>query len=55
VANYSAGGLSDIKRVDSIVGWWNTIDKNDNRNLHYIWIILKEILKGWVKKEIGYR
>jgi glycosyltransferase involved in cell wall biosynthesis len=49
VANYSAGGLSDIKRVDSIVGRWNVIEKNTIVNLYYIWIILKEILKGWVK------
>ena len=50
VANYSAGGLSDIIRVDSIVGWWNVIEKNTKVNLYYTWIILKEIFKGWVKK-----
>lgn len=55
VANYSAGGVSDIKRVDSIVGRWNIIEKDDRKNLYYVWIILKEILKGWVKRGIGYR
>jgi len=50
IANYSAGGLSDIKRVDSIVGWWNVIDKNTKVNLYYIWTILKEIFKTWVKQ-----
>ena len=53
VANYSAGGLSDIKRVDSIVGCWNVVDKNNRVNLYYIWIILVEILKGWVKRVVG--
>jgi len=50
VANYSAGGLSDIKRIDSIVGWWNIIEKNTKVNLYYVWSILKEIFKEWVKK-----
>jgi len=50
IANYSAGGLSDIKRVDSIVGRWNVIDKNTKVNLYYIWTILKEIFKTWVKQ-----
>ncbi|MCT7539702.1 glycosyltransferase [Aliarcobacter cryaerophilus] len=54
IANYSAGGLSDIKRVDSIVGWWNVVEKDTKVNLYYIWIILKEIFKGWVKKFVKY-
>lgn len=49
IANYSAGGVSDTKRVDSIVGWWNVIDKDDKKNLYYIWMILKEIAKVWIK------
>ncbi len=53
IANYSAGGLSDIKRVDSIVGRWNVIEKDTKVNLYYIWIILKEIFKGWVKRVVG--
>lgn len=52
IANYSAGGLSDIKRVDSIVGWWNVVEKDTKVNLYYIWIILKEIFKGWVKRVV---
>ena len=54
IVNYSAGGLSDIKRVDSIVGWWNVVEKDTKVNLYYIWIILKEIFKGWVKKFVKY-
>jgi len=53
VANYSAGGLSDIKRVDSIVGWWNVVEKDTKVNLYYIWTVLKEILKSWVKRVVS--
>lgn len=49
IANYSAGGVSDTKRVDSIVGWWNAIDKDNKKNLYYIGMILKEIAKVWIK------
>lgn len=49
VANYSAGGVSDIKRVDSIVGRWNVVEKDTKVNLYYVWIVLKEIMKSWVK------
>ena len=53
VANYSAGGLSDIKRVDSIIGWWNVVEKNTKVNFYYIRIVLKEIFKGWVKRVVS--
>lgn len=49
VANYSAGGLSDIKRVDSIVGCWNAIEKNTKVNLYYVWIVLMESFKIFIK------
>lgn len=52
ITNYSAGGLLDVKRVDSIVGWWNVVEKDTKVNLYYIWIILKEIFKGWVKRVV---
>ena len=52
VANYSAGGLSDIKRVDSIVGRWNVVEKDTKVNLYYVWTVLKEILKSWVKRVV---
>lgn len=50
ISNYLAGGLSDLKRVDTIVSWWNVIDKDNKKNLYYILLILKEILKDLVKK-----
>lgn len=55
IANYSAGGLSDIKRIDSIVGRWNIIEKNTRVNIYYIWIILKEIIKERIKKVAIYK
>lgn len=53
ISNYSAGGLSDIKRIDSIVGWWNVIDKNMKRNFYYIYKIIKEILKSFIKRVLN--
>lgn len=52
VANYSAGGLSDIKRVDSIVGRWNVIETDSKINIYYIFIIVKVIIKSYIKKMI---
>lgn len=49
VANYLAGGVSDIKRVDSIVGWWDVVDKNNKTNVYYTYLIVKEMLKGVIK------
>lgn len=50
VASYSAGGLSDTRKIDIIVGWWNVIKKDDIKNLYYVMNILKEIFKLWIKK-----
>ena len=50
VSSISSGGLSDLRRVDSVVSWWNVIDKNTKINFYYIWKILKEIIKERVKK-----
>lgn len=54
VSSISSGGLSDIKRFDSIVGRWNVIEKNTKTNLFYIWLILKEMCKEKVKKVISF-
>lgn len=50
----TAGGLSDVKRIDSIVSWWNSVKKNNIVNLFYIKMISWEIIKSVVKK-IVYR
>lgn len=52
ISSISSGGVSDIKRVDSIVGWWNIVEKNTKTNLYYICIILKEMVKRLIKKFI---
>ena len=44
-----AGGISDLKRIDSIVGMWNVVDKNLRVNVFYIFIICKEFIKEFIK------
>jgi len=53
VVNYSAGGFSDTNRVACRVSFWNVVEKSTKVNFYYIWTILKEIFKGWVKKFVG--
>jgi glycosyltransferase involved in cell wall biosynthesis len=50
VSNYSAEGLSDVKRIDSIVGRWNVIKKNEKTNFFYLYLIINEIIKIKIKK-----
>jgi glycosyltransferase involved in cell wall biosynthesis len=54
IANYTAGGLSDMQRIDAIVGMWNVVKKNTKVNFYYIFIIIKEIIKSWIKKAIKH-
>lgn len=49
-----SGGVSDLKRVDSILECWAVVDKTGFRNLFFIGIILKEIVKGGIKKVFFY-
>jgi glycosyltransferase involved in cell wall biosynthesis len=53
VAQNSAGGVSDIERVATIVGFWNVVKKDTATNFFYIFRIQKEILKILVKKIIS--
>lgn len=50
VASVSAGGLSDIKRVDSIVSRWNIVDKSFKVNLYYLKLVILEMIKPYIKK-----
>jgi len=52
VSNYSAGGISDIKRIESIVGHWNVVEKNFKTNMHYILLIIKEMVKKKLKDKL---
>jgi len=49
ISSVSSGGLSDINRVESIVSWWNVVNKHGMLNLYYLAIILKEIIKEKIK------
>ena len=50
VASVSAGGLSDIKRVESILSRWNIVDKSFFVNIYYLKLIIVELIKIPIKK-----
>jgi len=50
VASVSAGGLSDIKRVESILSRWKIIDKSFFVNIYYLKLIIVELIKIPIKK-----
>ena len=50
VASVSAGGLSDIKRVESILSRWKIIDKSFIVNIYYLILIIAELIKVPIKK-----
>lgn len=49
IANYSAGGISDLQRIDSLVGCWNIVEKSLKVNLHYLRKIIMEMIKKYIK------
>jgi hypothetical protein len=53
VSSVSSGGVSDIKRIESIVSRWNILDKSFKVNIYYIKLILTEMLKKYLKKLLG--
>lgn len=53
VSVVSAGGLSDIRRIDSIVGWWSVVKKTGMVNFYYIYRIILEMIKGLVRSFFG--
>ncbi len=55
VARFEAGGFSDIKRIDSILGWWQVTDKSFIVNIYYLFILIKESVKGLVKQKLTLR
>lgn len=50
IASVSAGGVSDIKRVESILSRYKVIDKGIFRTIYYLFLIKIEYFKGIVKK-----
>lgn len=53
IASVSAGGVSDIKRIESIVSRWNIIDKSFSVNIYYLKMIIIEMIKPYIKRIIG--
>lgn len=54
ISSISSGGLSDIMRIDSIVGAWNVVKKDSKTNVYYIYLILKEMLKYRIKNIVNH-
>lgn len=50
VARFEAGGVSDTRRIESILGFWVVVDKSLKNNIYYSFWILKESLKIEVKR-----
>lgn len=50
VARFDAGGISDTRRIESILGFWTVVDKSLKNNIYYSFWVLKESLKIEVKR-----
>lgn len=50
IARFEAVGVSDVNRIDSILGRWVLVDKSLKINFFYCFIVIKEILKSKVKR-----
>jgi glycosyltransferase involved in cell wall biosynthesis len=54
ISSVSSGGLSDVQRIESIVGWWNVVEKSDYLNLYFVIKILHEMLKKKLKSILRF-
>lgn len=52
ICMFEAGGVSDVKRIDSILGRWIVVDKSHKVNFYYLFNIIKEIIKSVIKNAI---
>ncbi len=52
IAKFNAGGVSDVRRIDSILGWWFFVDKSLGNNLFYCYLVFKESLKKFIKDRV---
>jgi glycosyltransferase involved in cell wall biosynthesis len=50
VARFEAGGISDVNRIDSILGHWTIVKKTLKVNAFYLFLVAKEIVKAEVKR-----
>jgi len=52
VAEVLAGGLSDVKRIRSVISWWSTVNKysmNIKINIYYLNLFCKTLIKVCMK------
>lgn len=52
ISNVSAGGISDVKRVDSVLERWLIVEKDFIVNINYLAILTQTILKMSIKKYV---
>jgi glycosyltransferase involved in cell wall biosynthesis len=50
IAKFEAGGVSDVKRINSIFERWGIVEKTLKNYMYYCMLIVKEILKIIVKR-----
>jgi len=50
VSLVTAGGLSDKKRIQTLIEFWMIINKTPRKNVYYLSIISIEMLKSWLKR-----
>jgi len=53
LSSITPGGVSDAKRIESILEWWLIVDKSNLVNVRYSFRILSEVLKVVIKKALG--
>ena len=50
VVSFEAGGASDIERIETILGWWQIVDKSFTVNKYYLFSLVKELVKDLIKR-----
>ncbi len=50
VSSISAGGISDTKRVSTVIGWWKVVDRTVFIDLCFLYKILIEYTKSFIKR-----
>lgn len=49
ISSISAGGVSDINRIDAILEMWIIVNKTLKVNCFFVFLIIKEIMKTFIK------
>ena len=49
VSSIKAGGVSDIKRIQSLINRWSILPKNLKVNVYYLLLIVNEVVKRVIK------